>query len=540
MIERRLLVWVGLTIFINALLMFSPFLIDTDTTVYFIIAKNMALHGHWLDLISSQGPWLDKPHLPFWLTALSFTLFGCHPWSYILPGFIFYMIGGLYTYKVARLLYNNEIIAWLSLLITVTTLRLMLSSLDVRAEAYLLGEIMPACYYWLKYHEKTKIQYLLLGALFTGCALMTKGIFVLVTIGSGMMVLWVYQKQLKNFVSIKWLLAVVLSFICALPEFMALYAQFSLEGLRWFFVGSQFGRFFDTGRIVKHNGHIFFFAQTFLWAFLPWSIVFLAALCNVCQNFKAVSIDDKKAFIYLGSTFFVTFLMFSLSKFQLDYYINIVFPFAAILSARYLYDLIDRYQKHSVFTIQLLLSSSLLIVIILINVAVSWEIIPYFMLLDFLPIGLLIYMLKNQSRLSALEKGVVYPAISITIVFLVLMLIQAVVISKLNVGYVMANYINHHDGQLPVYEYQRSSNLSIYLKKNTFLIKKSDQLPLNSSYYLVTESGKHFSSFLKKWPSAKIVFEQDVLDLRDFTRHIFLRQPVSDSKAPHMILLKVN
>jgi 4-amino-4-deoxy-L-arabinose transferase-like glycosyltransferase len=111
--------------------MFFPFLVNDDPTVYFTIAKNIVLSHHWLSLTDSHGAWLDKPHLPFWLTAVSFKLFGFHAWSYILPGFLFYMLGAFYTYKIARLFYTDETVALFSVLIYVTILRLMLSSLDV-------------------------------------------------------------------------------------------------------------------------------------------------------------------------------------------------------------------------------------------------------------------------------------------------------------------------------------------------------------------------------------------------------------------------
>jgi 4-amino-4-deoxy-L-arabinose transferase-like glycosyltransferase len=135
-------------------------------------------------MLSGQD-WLDKPHFPFWITALSFKIFGINSFAYILPGFIFNLIGAYYTYKLANYLYKNQDIALLSTLIYLTIFHLMISAIDVRAEAYLLGQIIPAVYYWLNYDDKFSWKYLLLGAFFTGLALMTKGIFVVITIVSG-------------------------------------------------------------------------------------------------------------------------------------------------------------------------------------------------------------------------------------------------------------------------------------------------------------------------------------------------------------------
>lgn len=540
MTEKFLIKLISITIILATVLIFSPFLIDSDPTIYFIIAKNMALHGHWLDLMTNYGPWLDKPHFPFWATALSFKIFGFHSWSYILPGFIFYLLGGLYTYKLAQLLYHHKTIALLSLLIYLTTLRLMLSSLDIRAEAYLLGQIMPACYYWFKYHERTALTYLFLGAMFTGLALMTKGLFVVVTISSGMVVLWIAQKQWKPFFSIKWLSAVVLSFICAMPEFLALYAQFGMKGLQWFFFGSQFGRFFDTGRIIKHHGNASFFIQAFVWAFLPWTLIFIAFLGDSFKRYKAFSMAEKNALIYLLGSFVVTFVMFSVTQFKMDYYTNIVFPFAAILSARYLYGLMAHAQKHVIFTLQSILAFALVIFVMGLVVMVSVKENSYFMSINVLPMAFFIYAWISRHRFVSSEKAIIFSVVGVNIGFLMLSLIQTIIASQFSPGYMIANEINRRALSLPVYEYQQETNLSVYLKgDNARPVSDLSQLPVHSSYYLVMDSaGPALAAVLKRQPHAKILLKQESLKLSQFNRRIFLG---GLAKAPHyQVLLKIN
>ena len=540
MTEKSIIRLISITMLISFGLIFSPFLIDSDPTIYFIIAKNMALHGHWLDLMTNYGPWLDKPHFPFWITALSFKVFGFYSWSYVLPGFIFYILGGVYTYKLAQLLYHHRGVALLSLLIYLTTLRLMLSAIDVRAEAYLLGEIMPACYYWFKYHEQTALKYLLLGAFFTGLALMTKGLFVLVTIGSGMIVLWSVQKQWKHFVSIKWLSAVLLSFVFAIPEFIALYAQFGVKGLQWFFFGSQFGRFFDTGRIVKHHGDASFFIQTFMWAFVPWTLIFIASLWSVFKKYKLFSVADKNAVIYLAGSFFIPFVMFSVTPFKMDYYTNIIFPFAAILSARYLHGLIEQSKKHVIFTIQIMISVALVIFVMGLVMVVSVKKDMPFMMINVLPCALLVYMWMSRHYFARSEKAIIYSVLSINSGFLILSLIQTIVASQFSPGYMIAKAINRQPLQLPVYEYQQEGNLSVYLKGgNAREVSEVSQLPLQSSYYLVANSAElPLAMILKKWPDARILAKQESLKLSQFNRRVFLGGPVT---APdYYVLVKIN
>jgi 4-amino-4-deoxy-L-arabinose transferase-like glycosyltransferase len=185
---------------------------------------------------------------------------------------------------------------------------------------------------------------LLAGSLLAGCAVMTKGIFALVPIMAALGIHLIATGQWKEILNARWLIAGVLVFIFITPELYALYYQFDLHpekivfgrtnvsGLRFFFWDSQFGRFFNTGPI-KGKGDPSFFLHTTLWAFLPWSILLYIAITDRIRKRKDKSINEW----YCIGAGLVTFLMFSLSKFQLPHYLNIVFPFFAILTASYIY-----------------------------------------------------------------------------------------------------------------------------------------------------------------------------------------------------------
>jgi len=141
--------------------------------------------------------------------------------------------------------------------------------------------------------------------------------------------------------------SLILSLLFIAPELVALHLQFNqqtesgalehqVSSFKFFFWDSQFGRFFNTGPIQNHNGHPFYFVLVFLWAFLPWTIVFFAAIYAHFKAFDKAISSERIAFIFLSCTFLCTFLMFSATKFQIGYYIDIILPFAAILCARFL------------------------------------------------------------------------------------------------------------------------------------------------------------------------------------------------------------
>ena len=52
-----------------------------DGAVYASIAKTMVQRHNYLELMVQGQDWLDKPHVPFWLAALAFRLFGVQTWA---------------------------------------------------------------------------------------------------------------------------------------------------------------------------------------------------------------------------------------------------------------------------------------------------------------------------------------------------------------------------------------------------------------------------------------------------------------------------
>lgn len=344
-------------ILVNAGGLFIPIL-EPDGSLYATIAKTMARTGDFVNLYVDGHDWLDKPHFPFWMAALSFKVLGVNAFAYKFPALLFWALGGFYTWRLALSLYGKSV-AQLATLIYVSAAHLVISNNDVRAEPYLTGLIIASVYHfyrasranriaeapadssWFPRHRLSLPWHLLAGSLFAGCACMTKGPFVLITIGAGFLLDWIWGKEWDQFRQMRWWLAIVLTVVFVLPELICLYLQFDrhpekliyghtgVSGIRFFFWDSQFGRFFNTGPI-KGSGDPFFYFHTVLWAFLPWSLLLYAAILRKPR--RRVPGD----LICLGGAV-ASFVVFSLSRFQLPHYLNILFPFFSILTASYLY-----------------------------------------------------------------------------------------------------------------------------------------------------------------------------------------------------------
>ncbi len=522
---------ITIAILINIFGMFFPLLTSSFSPYYGTIAKNIVLSNNWTDLILNKQDWLDKPHFPFWITAISFKIFGIHSFSYILPGMLFHLLGAFYTYKLAKYWYS-EGIAYLSVLFYLTAFHLMISSIDVRAEAYLVGEIIPACYYWLNYDNTSKIKYLILGAFFTALAMMTKGIFVLITIISGIASLWIYRKEWKNFISIKWISALLLSLIFILPELVSLYYQFDLHpekivfehnnvsGIKWFFWDSQFGRFFNTGPIRSTYFSVFqyfSYIHIFLWAFLPWFPIFFMAVWSLGTKCKDKKIVPSQ--IYFFSSFFVTFLLFSLTSFQVDHYTNIIFPFASIICAKWLIDIFEEqkyfYKAHIVFNIEVIITTIVIIFIFIMS---------YFTLnrVNFVIISalvLLAIMILFYRKLSWQIKVIAYPSITICILFILATMINGIGYAKYDAGYQIFLYLNKEQ-KLPIIsykiDYMKLLSLDLYSQNGYEVEDNLEKIKdYQRPFYLVSKKINQ-NELEKQFKTVKIIGYFYGINIRDY------------------------
>ncbi len=372
---------------VNATGMVTPVINQGDSVTYASLAQHMVVHGDWARLVLDGQDWLDKPHFPFWVGALFFKLLGISAFSYILPGFLFHLLGGYYTYRMARMFYSKNA-AWLALLVYMSVYHIMASSIEVRAEAFLTGSIMGACYYWLRFDATSRFKHLLLAAIFSATAVMTKGVFTLITIGSGLVCMWLFLGQWRKLFSLKWLAALLLTSICTAPELIALYVQFDLNtpqqvyantdvskpfsGIQFFVWDSQFGRFFNTGPIKNTAGNPAYFLHVFVWAFLPWVAVYIATLAKDMRHFftRNIAQTEKAPFVFLFTSFSITFALFSATSFQLDYYTVIVFPFAAIACGKYLSDGLAANNGHT----KLLISQGVIsLLMVILTIAIAWH-----------------------------------------------------------------------------------------------------------------------------------------------------------------------
>jgi 4-amino-4-deoxy-L-arabinose transferase-like glycosyltransferase len=500
---------IGSTLALNGLVLLFP-TVYSDAVVYAVLSKTIAVSGDWVNLTLLGEDWLDKPHLPFWLTALSFTIFGINSFAYLLPGLVFHVLGAAFTYKLAKHFYGIET-ARVSVLMYLTAVGLLWSTVDLRAEAYLVGEIVAACYCWVRFDEQPRARYLLGGAIFTGMALMTKGLFVIGAIGGGLVIDWLRRKEWRNFARPKWLLAVGASFVCILPELFALYSQFDshpekviygqtgVSGIRFFFWDSQFGRFFNFGPIQNTNGDPLFFVHTFLWAFLPWTALFIAAAVVALRARKDRPEPERRGAVILWMSFLIPFVLFSLTRFQFDHYIYTVLPFAAILSA-------DYFVRHrlSRWIGQLQIVLAVLLCVLILGLTVYAFRGSSFLWAAAVPGAVLAFFVVARADAPA-SKALVLPVLAVQSAFLFLVLANWMYFLRYDAGYKLARDL---DGRpdIVVYDYRaRSLSLAFQARQQYVYIDSLDSVSEDAADCFIVANDADVVDVLNAFPQSHVV-----------------------------------
>jgi len=437
-----------------------------DPGLYASIAKNLLYKKDFLQLFTYNQDWLDKPHFPFWMVYCSFKLFGISIWAYRLPALLFFLLGLFYTWLFARKFYGNEIAA-IAVLLLVTAQYAIMGNTDVRAEPYLLALVIGSIYHISQLEKRFSFTDLLLAALLTAFAIMTKGIFVIVAIYGSLLGQLIFQKKFSQLFSVRFIALYLLTFIFTLPEFYALYIQFDLHpekivfdrqhvsGIKWFLWDSQFGRFVNNGPISqKSSGDVFFYVHTLLWAFAPWCLLFYFALYNrVGDIFKKRTLAEY----YTLSGGVLLLLLFSLSRFQLPFYTNTVFPLFAIITAPYCYIQLTKFGKKYRLAGQWIYIILFPVFIIVINYFLK-PASNLFFIIDCVVFSLLIAGINTQIKQAHQKVFLMNCSVALFANFYLNTVLYKEV-SSYNGQITAAQYINQLPASYPVYSLKKENNV---------------------------------------------------------------------------------
>ncbi len=325
-------------------------LIDIDAAQYASMSREMASTGIYLQLYDLGKDYLDKPPLLFWLSSLSIQLFGVYDWAYRLPSILCL---GLALYSVYRftLLYYNELIAQLSVLVLASSQAFILMAHDVRCDTMLMGFVMFSIWQLAAWYQSNAWKHFVMAFMGIGLGMLTKGPIAIVVPGISFAIHFLLQRNWKQFFRWEYILGVIIVGVLLIPMSIGLYTQFDLQpgkiihgvpiqsGLRFYYWTQSFGRY--TGEnVFNEMNHFTFLLENMLWSFLPWIFIFLIALVISVKDIvkSRFKLQNHEEFIAAGG-FIATYCMLARSQAQLPHYIFVVLPFAAIVTAKGLHQI---------------------------------------------------------------------------------------------------------------------------------------------------------------------------------------------------------
>lgn len=280
-------------------------LFDEDEGFYAEAARVMLEDGNWFEISVNGEIRSDKPPFVVWLIALSFKIFGFHPWAARVPsllctlGILFILWKWSKKRHEPIYLFGGTLLTWII-------------SKAAIADAALNLSIIGSLYFLWSYANSQSRQYFYLAVILSAFGFLTKGPIAILIPGFVWLIFWLVQKPSV------WLvrpLGILLWFLLISPWFIGVYLE----------TGGNFKVFADhvlihnIGRfqnpMERHQGPWFYFILIFLVATLPLLSFYISI-------FRQLWEDKSKPLAFLQWTWFgFVMVFFSFSQTKLPHYI---------------------------------------------------------------------------------------------------------------------------------------------------------------------------------------------------------------------------
>lgn len=346
---------------------------DNDSAHHANIALHMHLTGDYVSLIDYGKDYLDKPHLHFWLCALSYKIFGVTTFAYKFPSLLLTILGVYSTFRLGKLLYNSEV-GKLAAVLIASSFAFILANNDVRMDAILTACIAFSIWQLVAFIQTKKLLNVAGASLGLALGFCTKGHIAVFVPAVAALFYILYLKEWKLFLNPKWLLLLVLFGIFISPVVYCYYLQYNLhpeimvrgkdhiDGVKFILLNQSVERFSgEMGSDAKND--YFFFLHSFLWAFAPWSILAYIAIAGRLKSF----LQRKEEWLTTG-VFIIILLVVSFSGFKLPHYLNIVFPTTAVLTANFI---ISKREQGKWLRAILIIQASIVFILLLMDAAIN-------------------------------------------------------------------------------------------------------------------------------------------------------------------------
>jgi hypothetical protein len=278
-----------------------------------------------------------------------------------------------------------------------------------------------------------------------------------------------------------------------------------------------------------------------LWSFLPWIIFFLIALIISAKKIikNGFRINQNEEAITIGG-FVLTYLSLGMSKYQLPHYIFVAFPFAAIITAQFINELInsDKYNKwfkpllyFHIFVFTLLWI--LLIILLFWTFESTGFVVKILSIIGFLLFIVQCWKWKNVK--SILLTSCLFTSIGLNL-FLNSSFYPSLL--KYQAGSNAGKWIKaHHLPPQKIFSYQYTTWRSLNFYSNGIIYKKDTLTSIKSGDIIITSKNK-LPDFTKSNLPYELIHEGDDYPVTKLTLN-FLNPDHRSSVVNKFILIKI-
>jgi len=305
---------------------------DIDEGMHAAIAQTMLLTGDWVTPAFNGEPFLDKPPLSNWMTAVSFRLLGLTEFAARLPVALCALACLLVTYLAGRKVYS-EITGFLAACVLATSLYFLALSRYVQYDVpfTLFTTLAIFCYVSMWSTDRPRSFVIGLYAVM-GLAVLVKGPLGAVIPGLAIAAHLLLTRKFRLLSRVLDPVGIAVFVLIAVP-WIAMMERANPGYLSYFLVQQHFANLFGqvSGYIARHPEPFYYYLPATLIALIPWSLVLPQAIYNTVRH-EDDGGDGLPMFLVIWLA--VTLAVLSLATSKLSNYVLPLLPAAAILIGR--------------------------------------------------------------------------------------------------------------------------------------------------------------------------------------------------------------
>ncbi len=302
-------------------------LVDPDEGRYAEIPREMLERGDFITPMLNYVKFFDKPPLHYWLSALSFTVFGQNEFAARFTGAAMGLLTVLLTYHVGRRLFGRREGLLAALILGTSTGFLVQARINF-TDMTLTCTLSAALAFFIlaaRESEARKGLYYHLFYLFAALAVLAKGLIGIVFPGAVIFLYLLFTRRWQILKEMRLMTGIPLFLLVCAPWFILVSLR-NPEFAGFFFIQEHFKRF--TTKVHHRNQGFWFYVPVLLGTMLPWSFFIPASLSGIWRE-RHDPEGNVRLYLFIWAVFI--FLFFSISDSQLVTYILPVFPPLALL-----------------------------------------------------------------------------------------------------------------------------------------------------------------------------------------------------------------